>query len=157
MSDIKLFRIVGTTAKECPGSASDLEKPLQSLIEANLDAILGIRFLATEYRTGKTHAGRIDTLGLDENKSPVILDELRRARTQRRTETHILNHKGHDGHKGPSFFFCAVGGANLRTRAVRVTNVQICRATQRCFCHGCDTDEHGFFALSVFNPCLSVA
>jgi predicted transport protein len=36
--------------------------------------LLGIRFLATEYSTGKTHAGRIDTLGLDENDSPVIIE-----------------------------------------------------------------------------------
>jgi predicted transport protein len=56
------------------GSASDLEKPLQTLIEKNLDSLLGVRFLATEYSTGKTHAGRIDTLGLDENDCPVILE-----------------------------------------------------------------------------------
>jgi predicted transport protein len=56
------------------GVGSDLEKPLQSLIEKNLEALLGVRFLATEYSTGKTHAGRIDTLGLDENNCPVILE-----------------------------------------------------------------------------------
>jgi len=33
-----------------------------------------IRFLATEYSTGKTHGGRIDTLGIDENNSPVIIE-----------------------------------------------------------------------------------
>lgn len=47
---------------------------MQTLIEANLDTLLGIRFLATEYSTGKTHAGRIDSLGLDENNCPVILE-----------------------------------------------------------------------------------
>ena len=51
---------------------SDLEKPLQNLIEANLNALLGIRFLATEYSTGKTHGGRIDTLGIDENNVSVV-------------------------------------------------------------------------------------
>jgi predicted transport protein len=30
--------------------------------------------LATEYSTGKTHAGRIDTLGIDENGCPVIIE-----------------------------------------------------------------------------------
>ncbi|MGP8199734.1 MAG: DUF5655 domain-containing protein [Limisphaerales bacterium] len=74
MSDIKLFRIVANTAKEIQGAASPLEKPLQSLIESNLVPLLGIRFLATEYSTGKTHTGRIDTLGLDENNAPVILE-----------------------------------------------------------------------------------
>ena len=62
MSDIKLFRLHSGRATELQGDASDLEKPLQSLIEANLDVLLGIRLLATEYSTGKTHGGRIDTL-----------------------------------------------------------------------------------------------
>lgn len=74
MSDIKLFELKNGKATELQGNASDLEKPLQNLIEANLEPLLGIRFLATEYSTGKTHAGRIDSLGLDENNSPVILE-----------------------------------------------------------------------------------
>jgi len=74
MSDIKLFRLSGGQATELRGDASDLEKPLQNLIEANLEALLGIRFLATEYSTGRTHGGRIDTLGVDENNCPVILE-----------------------------------------------------------------------------------
>lgn len=74
MSDIKLFRLAKGQASELQGDASDLEKPLQTLIENNLEPLLGIRFLATEYSTGKTHAGRIDSLGLDENNCPVILE-----------------------------------------------------------------------------------
>jgi hypothetical protein len=31
------------------GDASDLEKPLQTLIEANLEPLLRIRFLGTQY------------------------------------------------------------------------------------------------------------
>ena len=68
MSDIKLFRLTQGHASELQGDASDLEKPLQTLIENNLDPLLGIRFLASEHSTGKTHAGRIDTLGLDEHR-----------------------------------------------------------------------------------------
>lgn len=74
MSDIRLFRLDNGVALEIQGQASDLEKPLQTLIEANLLPMLGIRFIATEYTTGKTHAGRIDSLGLDENNSPVIIE-----------------------------------------------------------------------------------
>ncbi len=48
-------------------------------MERNLEALLGIRFLASEYSTGKTHAGRIDTLGLDENGCPVIIEYKRAA------------------------------------------------------------------------------
>ena len=74
MSDIKLFRLSGGTATELQGNASDLEKPLQTLIEANLLPLLNIRFIASEHSTGKTHGGRIDSLGLDENHCPVILE-----------------------------------------------------------------------------------
>ncbi len=56
------------------GKASDLEKPLQTLIETNLEVLLGVRFLASEYFTGKTHGGVIDTLGIDEDNCPVILE-----------------------------------------------------------------------------------
>ena len=74
MSEINLFRIQAGKATELPGKASDLERPLQILIEQNLEALLGVRFLASEHSTGKTHAGRIDTLGIDEDNCPVILE-----------------------------------------------------------------------------------
>lgn len=74
MSDISLFRIHQNQAVPVASAASHLEKPLQTLIESNLDVLLGIRFVASEHSTGKTHAGRIDTLGLDENHCPVILE-----------------------------------------------------------------------------------
>lgn len=50
------------------------EREIQRLCEKNLDTILGVRFLASEYSTGKSHAGRIDTLGLDQNGCPVIIE-----------------------------------------------------------------------------------
>jgi predicted transport protein len=74
MSDLKLFRISGGTAVELEGSAMALEKSLQALMERNLEELLGVRFLATEHSTGRRHAGRIDTLGIDENGSPVIIE-----------------------------------------------------------------------------------
>lgn len=64
MSDIKLFRITAGNATELQGDASNQESPLQTLIEANLASLLGIRFLATEYSSGLTLGGRIDSLGL---------------------------------------------------------------------------------------------
>jgi len=51
-----------------------LEKELQSIVEENLAELFGITFLATEYSTGQRHGGRMDTLGIDENNSPVILE-----------------------------------------------------------------------------------
>ncbi|MDR9416567.1 MAG: hypothetical protein RI564_09795 [Gracilimonas sp.] len=74
MSDIKLFQIKGQQVTELTGSAAKIEKSLQSQIEANLETYLGVRFLASEYSTGTNHGGRIDTLGIDENGSPVIIE-----------------------------------------------------------------------------------
>lgn len=42
MSDIKLFRLANGQATELQADASDLEKPLQTLIENNLEPRLGV-------------------------------------------------------------------------------------------------------------------
>ncbi|MDM5360425.1 DUF5655 domain-containing protein [Peribacillus sp. ACCC06369] len=74
MGDIKLFRLNGDTVDELAGKSVAIEKSLQHIIERHLDTFLGVRFLDSEYSTGKRHAGRIDTLGIDENNSPVIIE-----------------------------------------------------------------------------------
>ena len=85
MTDIKLFALGDGSASEIPGSAMALEKSLQTLIEQNLDAVLGIRFLESEYSTGPKHRGRIDTLGIDENSSPAIIEY------KRATNENVIN------------------------------------------------------------------
>ena len=74
MSDLKLFRITNGSAQELKGKSVALEVSLQRLIEANMETLFGVRFLATEYSTGAKHRGRIDSLGLDETGSPVIFE-----------------------------------------------------------------------------------
>jgi len=74
MSDIKLFKIGGKGVAELEGRSVAVEKSIQLLMERHLEDFLGVRFLASEYVTGKTHGGRIDTLGIDENNSPVIIE-----------------------------------------------------------------------------------
>lgn len=74
MSDVKLFRVDGAGALEVSPSSVQVEKSLQNLFEANLEALLGVRFLASEFSTGPVHGGRIDTLGLDEDGCPVIIE-----------------------------------------------------------------------------------
>lgn len=75
MSDIQLFRLAKDGGvSELPGHTAALEKQLQTLIESQMPTFLGVRFLASEYATGKTHKGRIDSLGLDENGCPVIVE-----------------------------------------------------------------------------------
>jgi predicted transport protein len=74
VSDLKLFRITNGSAQELKGKSVALEVSLQRLIEANMETLFGVRFLATEYSTGAKHRGRIDSLGLDETGSPVIFE-----------------------------------------------------------------------------------
>ncbi|HEY6019262.1 MAG TPA: DUF5655 domain-containing protein [Candidatus Paceibacterota bacterium] len=74
MSDIKLFRATNNKVEELQGRSATIEKSLQARIEQNMEEFLGIRFLASEYSTGKEHGGRIDSLGLDENGCPVIIE-----------------------------------------------------------------------------------
>ena len=47
------------------------EFELRDFFADNLEEILGVRFLEKEYTTTD---GRIDTLGIDENDSPVIIE-----------------------------------------------------------------------------------
>ncbi|KVN74617.1 DUF5655 domain-containing protein [Burkholderia ubonensis] len=79
MSDIQLFRLSSGIASELSSQTAKLEKQLQGLIEANMLTFLGVHFLAGEYATGKTHKGRIDSLGLDENGCPVIIEYKRQS------------------------------------------------------------------------------
>ena len=77
MTDIKLFSLKGKGVTEIPGRTSNLERPLQMLFESNLDKLLSVHFLASEYaiKSGRLEkGGRMDTLGMDENKRPVIIE-----------------------------------------------------------------------------------
>lgn len=67
-----LYKINGTGVKKIIVKELDLEKHLQELFENNLDEILNILFLAHEYST--SFGGRIDTLGIDKNGSPCIIE-----------------------------------------------------------------------------------
>lgn len=75
MADLMLFRQDADGRDvELRGSTVALEVELQRRVEAGMESMLGIRFLASEYPTGPWHRGRIDTLGLDENNTPVVIE-----------------------------------------------------------------------------------
>ncbi|KUL54924.1 hypothetical protein ADL22_02120 [Streptomyces sp. NRRL F-4489] len=75
MTDLMLFRQDADGRDvELRGSTVALEVELQRRIEAGMESMLGIRFLASEYPTGPWHRGRIDTLGLDENGTPALIE-----------------------------------------------------------------------------------
>lgn len=70
-----IFRIENhNKVKQLKTSNFRSEKELQSFLENNLETVFGIKFIASEFSMGEKHGGRIDTLGLDENNSPVIIE-----------------------------------------------------------------------------------
>lgn len=74
MADIKLYNIKGGNAEAITPLDFKYEREIQNLCEKNLETFFGIRFLASEYSTGLKHKGRIDSLGIDENYCPVIVE-----------------------------------------------------------------------------------
>ncbi len=69
---MSLFSINNGSAKKIPPIKIGLEKDVQKIFEKNLDKILDITFLASEYPTSS--GGRIDTLGIDYRGAPVIIE-----------------------------------------------------------------------------------
>lgn len=67
-----LFRFNSLKVKKLIARSLDLEKNLQKLFELNLEEVLNIIFIAHEYST--SFGGRIDTLGIDKNGSPCIIE-----------------------------------------------------------------------------------
>lgn len=77
--DMAFFKVSGQKTKQIrPLVRQHKEKEVQDLVETNLEDIFGVRFVASEFPTGARHGGRIDTLGLDQDGSPVILEYKRR-------------------------------------------------------------------------------
>ncbi|MEU0275037.1 DUF5655 domain-containing protein [Streptomyces sp. NPDC006307] len=76
MVALKLFRRDATKSgvTEVTPRLAEVEADVQGLVEENMEMLLGVRFLASEYGTGPVHGGRIDSLGLDEDGSPVIVE-----------------------------------------------------------------------------------
>ena len=68
-----LYRILpdGHTLQQVARNEFANEAELHSLVENNLQTLLGIRLIAGEYAIP---SGRIDTLGLDEDSVPVIIE-----------------------------------------------------------------------------------
>ncbi|MEU0004597.1 DUF5655 domain-containing protein [Streptomyces sp. NPDC006314] len=74
MSGLKLFHTTKSGLTEVVPRLAEAEADVQGLVEAHMETLLGVRFLASEFNTGPVHGGRIDSLGLDENESPVIVE-----------------------------------------------------------------------------------
>lgn len=70
MADLRLFSIKKDVVELTPKKVS-LEKELQTLIENNLQTFFGVTFLKSEYAITN---GRMDSIGIDENNCPVIIE-----------------------------------------------------------------------------------
>lgn len=74
-----LFRIENNKTVQLKASEFSSEKELQTFFENNLMNLLGVKFIASEFLTGDRQRGRIDTLGLDQNGSPTIIEYKKRS------------------------------------------------------------------------------
>lgn len=74
MADLKLFQILGSKVNIKKPTEFKYEREVQKLCEENLNTLFGIRFITSEHSTGNKHKGRIDSLGIDENNCPVIIE-----------------------------------------------------------------------------------
>jgi len=69
-----LYQIKQQKVDQIKPSSFKNEKELQKLFEVNLGALLGVRFVASEFTTGDRQRGRIDSLGVDQDGTPVIVE-----------------------------------------------------------------------------------
>jgi predicted transport protein len=69
-----LYRVDANIATQIKPASFKSERELQRLFEANLEHLLGVSFVASEFTTGDRQRGRIDTLGLDQNGFPTIIE-----------------------------------------------------------------------------------
>lgn len=79
MNNLSIFRISDTGLEELGARPASSEKDLHFLIERNLEIIFGVTLLGREYPTGRTHRGFIDSLGLDADNCPVIIEYKRKS------------------------------------------------------------------------------
>lgn len=69
-----LYQIRQQQVQQIKPSSFASERELQKLFEANLESLLGVRFIASEFTTGDRQRGRIDSLGIDQDGTPVIVE-----------------------------------------------------------------------------------
>ncbi|MFF2567263.1 DUF5655 domain-containing protein [Streptomyces sp. NPDC058084] len=74
MSGLKLFHTTKSGVTEVMPRLAEVEADVQGLVEAHMETLLGVTFLASEYVIDCVEGGRIDSLGIDENGAPVVVE-----------------------------------------------------------------------------------
>ncbi len=70
-SQLRVYSITDGIASECKKSSYQREKEIQKVIENNMEVFFGVRLLKSEFVITE---GRMDSIGIDENNSPVIFE-----------------------------------------------------------------------------------
>ena len=68
---LNVYNISSEKAVECTLNEFEYEKDIQKLIESNMMEFFSVRLLQHEYCTPE---GRMDSIGIDEDNSPVIFE-----------------------------------------------------------------------------------
>ena len=69
-----LYRVSDGLVSQIKQTSYLKERDLQRLFEDNLEVLFGVRFVASESTTGDRQRGRIDSLGLDQDNYPTIIE-----------------------------------------------------------------------------------
>ena|SRR3990170_655564 len=69
-----LYRINQDEISQLRPAKFKSERELQKIFEANMETLLGVKYIASEFTTGDRQRGRIDTLGLDQDGTPTIVE-----------------------------------------------------------------------------------
>lgn len=69
-----LFKVDGNKINKCEIKSFKNERELQRLCEENLEELFQVRFVATEFPFADEYSGRLDTIGLDFEGNPVIIE-----------------------------------------------------------------------------------
>ena len=83
---MSLFKVSGNNASRLKpitnlNGKRILERDVQCIFEASLHELLGVHFLASEYST--SFGGRMDTLGIDDEGNPCIIEYKKGAERER--------------------------------------------------------------------------
>ncbi|MFF4962317.1 DUF5655 domain-containing protein [Streptomyces sp. NPDC001222] len=74
MSGLKLFHTTKSGMTEVMPRLAEVEADVQSLVEAHMETMLDVRCLVSEYVIDCVDGGRIDSLGIDANGAPVVIE-----------------------------------------------------------------------------------
>lgn len=69
-----LYKINGEKLTQLKISKFGFEKHLQKLCENNLEELFEVKFVATEFPFADEYSGRLDTIGIDKECNPVIVE-----------------------------------------------------------------------------------